>query len=281
MPWTLRPGDLEEQWAEGLRETPVSAGTGRQPPRSREALTPRPRNSPPWAESLSWNPLEGTASVAPLTPGCPPQPRPSWRLSRHQASRDIPIGLYQVLLGAQAQHVQRGHGHHAGDHGEGPWLELSHGLGPSLWAGPGLPGDACNGSPSPRGTGQNEAAHPLPQDLRDSPRPCLPLPQAWARGQPSSPSQPPRPEPVAQSPEGHDHHQGDDGPLQEARADTGLLRDHRRRLRKREEAERPRLREPMALPTGVLREVGVPGGLIPMGAEAEEGKAGLGGPEGP
>lgn len=71
--------------------------------------------------------------MAPLTRGCPPQPRLSWRLSRHRASRDIPIRLYQVLLGAQAQHVQRGHGHHAGDHREGPWLELSHGLGPSLW----------------------------------------------------------------------------------------------------------------------------------------------------
>lgn len=195
-----RPGDLEEQWVGGLGETLVSAGTGRQPSPSREALPPppAPRTSPLWAESLSWNPLEGTASVAPLTPGCPPQPRPSWRLSRHQASRDIPIGLYQVLLGAQAQHVQRGHGHHAGDHGEGPWLELSHSLGPSLWAGPGLPGDACTGSPSPRGTGQNEAAHPLPQDLKDSPRPYLPLLQAWARGQPSSPSQPPRPQPAAQ-----------------------------------------------------------------------------------
>lgn len=29
------------------------------------------------------------------------------------------------------------------------------------------------------------------------------------------------------SPEGHDHHQGDDGSLQEALADAGLVWDHR------------------------------------------------------
>lgn len=57
----------------------------------------------------------------------------------------------------------------------------------------------------------------FPQDLS---------PQAWVRGQLSSASRSPQ-SLRDKSPEGHDHHQGNDGSLQEALADAGLVWDHR------------------------------------------------------
>lgn len=52
------------------------------------------------------------------------------------------------------------------------------------------------------------------------------LPQAWVCGPLDSPSQLPQ-SLQGKSPEGHDHHQGNDGSLQEALADAGLVWDHR------------------------------------------------------
>lgn len=51
-------------------------------------------------------------------------------------------------------------------------------------------------------------------------------PQAWVCGQLSSPCRPPQ-SLRDKSPEGHDHHQSNDGSLQEALADAGLVWDHR------------------------------------------------------
>lgn len=105
--------------------------------------------------------------------------------------------------------------------------------------------------------------HPLP-----SPRPQpLDLPgyiyllsQAWACGQLASPAS--HPQSLGdKSPEGHDHHQGNDGSLQEALADAGLVWDHRGRLGTERERGRsrkgPDLGSPWSYPWWALLEVGV------------------------
>lgn len=127
---------------------------------------------------------------------------------------------------------------------------------------------------APGGRDRMRQPTPFPRTSRTLPGPTFLFSRPGPVGSPAPPASHPARSLRHKSPEGHDHHQGYDGPLQEARADAGLLRDHRRRLRKREEAERPGLREPLALPTGVLLEVGVPGGLIPMGQRQRKGKQG-------
>ena len=225
-------------------------------------------------------PLEETASRAPPTLGCPPKPRPAWRWPRSQASRDIPISFHQVLLGAQAQHIQCRHGHHAGSHRKGPLLELeppSSALSPGrgLWflvPGAGLPSDACTRvSPVPGGGDRTRQPPFLPGDLSHfiSQAPPSSSPRPGPVGSPMSPAS--RPQSLGdKSPEGHDHHQGDDGSLQEPLADAGLVWDHRRRLKtKKKGGKSPDLRSPWSDPRWALLEVGY---SSPRGAEGEEGE---------
>lgn len=172
------------------------------------------------------SPLEGTASVAPLTLGCPSKPHLAWRLSRGPGLQRLTHlflpGLPQCAGSARTVWTWTPRWEPQKTATVRAGATVQH---PLSRAGPGLPGEAWKGSLSPSGMRHNEAAH-LPQDLRGLPHHVFLFPQAWVCGQLDSPSQPPQ-SLRGNSPEGHDHHQGNDGSLQEALADAGLVWDHR------------------------------------------------------